>query len=138
AVGRELLQRLRREREAEIGRADILRVQQGEDVLDLGHVADQLAPLARGFARRRIGDLRHVARAGDVRRGRAGRYADTEQADATGARAGARMARSDLVYLAATAADELAVGRAFEEIGADHAGLQHLPAQRCGGVEVRP
>ena len=48
------------------------------------------------------------------------------------------MARRRLVHLTATPPDELAVRLALEQIGADHAGLQHLPAQWCRGVEVGP
>jgi hypothetical protein len=44
-VDRELLQRLRRHREAQVRRAQVLRRQQRNDVLDAGGVADQFAPL---------------------------------------------------------------------------------------------
>ena len=45
AVHRQQLQRLRCQREAQIGRPDVLRVQQREDVLDARRVTDQLTPL---------------------------------------------------------------------------------------------
>ena len=90
----------------------------------------------------RVDDLRDGAVAGDVGRRAAHRAADREAADAerraAAGRARLRLRALRLVHLAAALADELAVGLAFEELGADDARLEHAPVERLGCVEVRP
>ena len=141
-VDREELQRLGRERPAEVRRAEVLRVEQREQVLDPRRVADELATLLGRLPRGRVDDLRDGAVARDVGRRAAHRAADREAADAerraAAGRTRLRLRALRLVHLAAALADELAVGLAFEQLAADDARLEHAPVERLGCVEVGP